>query len=139
MKQQNTKEEGALRDAWKALELLAAPVRSGPFDRVEGIDTIHLGLDAMASVLARLFNFPRAEHDDAPKIDDVLAYLVSQRKIENGSVELATAVISCIKIATYHGLKTEDIDRTEKSRSALYDGLKRLLSEIATSGGHPHG
>ncbi len=141
MKQQNTKKEKALSDASKALELLAAPVRSGPFDRVEGIDTIHFGLDAMASALARLFDFPRAEHDDAPKIDDVLAYLESQSpdKNDDSLVERAKAVMSGIKMATYHGLNTKDIDSMEKSRSALHDGLTRLLPESVPGGGSSDG
>lgn len=139
MKKQDTREEKALSDARKALELLAAPVRSGPFDRVEGIDTIHLGFDAMASALARLFDFPRVEHDDTPKIDEVLTYLVSKDKIDGEPVELAKKVMSGIKKATYQGLNTEDIDSTEKSRSALHGWLKRLLSESVPGGDSSHG
>ncbi len=134
MSQQNTRDEKASSDAWKALEILDAPVRSGPFDRVEGIDSIHLGLDAMASALARLFDLPRVEHDDAPKIDEVLDYLRSKDKIDDEPVKLAMKVIDRIKAATYRGLTKEGIESAEKDRSELHARLKSLLQEDVDHG-----
>jgi hypothetical protein len=122
-------DKGALNDAWEALTLIDVRVQRDYFGGIEGIDTLDLGLDAMARSLVRLFC--REEDDDAPEeLDDVLAFLATQGRIDEGAVDDARQVREGVKQSTYGGITDRDIEATEKAREALYDKLRALLDDV---------
>lgn len=130
MKPQTSEEKSALHDAWRALSMIDVRVQRDFFGSVEGIDTIDIGLDMLASTFERLFHYPRAENEGTPKIDAVLAYLASQRRIEDAAVRLVTKVMEAIGQATYSSLTDAEIRATEAARSELHSHLEELLSEV---------
>jgi len=119
----------ALGDAQKALLLLDETIGEGSHGDVDGIDTVEIGLQAMASAIARLFPFPEAKGARGPDIEEVLAYLVSVDRVGEEALDAARRVAAGIKRARYEPLRDEDITNLEEARRELYGELEALLSE----------
>ncbi len=132
---QTIADRNALDAARKALGLIEAHVQKGPFGTVEGIDSIDLGFEAMASALARLFTFPKVEPDERPAIEDVLAYLASEGKVDEEAIRQATEVRRGIRDATYKGLADHEITQIEDLRTKLYTHIKKLLDSATEAPG----
>ena len=94
------------------------------------MNTVEIGLQAMASAMARLFRFPEAKGARGPDIEEVLAYLVSVDRVGDDALEAARRVAVRIKRARYEPLRDEDIDDMEEARGALYGELEALLGEV---------
>ncbi len=122
-------DRSALPAAQDALYLLDVRVQKSFFGAIEGVDTVHLALDALAYPLARLFGFP-LDPAEAPELADVLAYLVSRDCIEMEVIDRLQQVYRSIKLSTYGGHRADDIIDMEEARSALYDHLTELLSAV---------
>lgn len=123
-------DKGALPEARRALNLVGTPVRTDFFGRVEGIDTVHLALDALAQPLARLFAFP-PDPSEAPRIEEVLDFMVSLDLIDEEVSEQLRQVRAGIKAWTYAGLPEDgEVYDLEQARSRLYDCLDSLLADV---------
>jgi hypothetical protein len=128
-------DRSALPDVQRALVLLDVRVQKSFFGTVEGVDTVHFALDALAYPLARLFSFP-LDLAEPPKLVDVLAYLVSQDCIKLEVVALLERVRQGIRLSTYEGLRDEDIKEMEEARRDLYGLLTDLLSAVEQEAPH---
>jgi hypothetical protein len=122
--------QSTLGDAWKALILLGETIEEGFHGDVEGIDTVDVGLQAMASALDRLLSFPEAKGARGPDIEEVLAYLVSVGRVGDKALDAARRLAAGIKQARYEPLQYEDVEDLEEARSELYGELEALLSEV---------
>lgn len=123
-----------LEDAKKGLALIGVKVQKGAFRRLEGVDTLDLGLDVVARALASLFGYPDLSGDELPRIDDVLAYLVARGNphVSRESVGVARAVLEGIKISTYDsGLVTDQIESLEQAQHALQAQIEKLIRVAA--------
>ncbi len=94
-------------------------------------------MDALAAALAGLFEFPSAKGARGPDIQEVLAYLVSMERLEDGTLAAARALVAGIKRARYEPLYEQDLEQMEAARSVLHDAIGTLLREIeeASEGG----
>jgi len=127
---ENIRDRSALPDAWRALALVDTGVRTDFFGRVEGIDTVHLALNALAYPLARLFPYP-LDATEAPRIEDVLAFVASFDLIDEEAVDLLRQVQAGIKQWTYNGLPEEgEVYDLETARHDLHGRLEALLTAV---------
>jgi hypothetical protein len=121
-----------LAHARYALDLLHCRVQENPYGELEGIDTLHIGLDAMAAPLAQLIGLP--DSGDPPALEDVLAYLQARGKIEAGTLDILRSVVEGIKSATYKGLNESSIRGLNDQLGGLYVALERLLNDLEEYG-----
>lgn len=124
--------ETHLQHAEYALDLLDCRVQENAYGEVEGIDTLHIGLDALSDSIARLVDLP--DTDEAWMLEDVLAYLEAHGRVEFGTIRLASLVREGIKKATYKGLDATSISELNHSLRELHATLSELLSSIREHG-----
>lgn len=130
--------QDALGDAQDALILLDEPIAEGLYGDIVGIDVVEIGLDSMASALARLFAFPEAKGARMPNIEEVLAYLAwdSAQLIHEDALEAARRVRSGIRRARYQPLTEDDLVALEVARSKLHGDLANLLIKVELESSH---
>jgi hypothetical protein len=121
-----------LGDAQRALILLDEPIAEGLYGDISGIDTVEIGLDSMASALARLFAFPEAKGARTPDIEEVLAYLASEpvKRVDKDVLEGARKVLEGIRRARYQPLTEDALAALESARGELYGDIEALLVEV---------
>lgn len=115
-----------------ALDLLSCRVQENPYGELEGIDTLHIGLDAIAAPLAHLIGLP--DSGDPPALEDVLDYLQARGRIEAGTLEILSSVHEGIKSATYKGLNESSIRELNDQLEHLYEDLRQLLNDLEEHG-----
>ncbi|MFS8065688.1 MAG: hypothetical protein ACMG6S_04870, partial [Byssovorax sp.] len=108
-----------LGDAQDALILLDEPIVEGRYGDIEGIDTVEIGMDSMASALARIFAFPETKGARMPDIEEVLAYLASEsvKRVDKDALEAARRVLSGVRRARYQPLTEGALAMLESARS----------------------
>jgi hypothetical protein len=119
----------ALPDAWTALGHLDVRVQTDFFGDVEGVDSVHLALKALAPALACLFE----NLDDGPDgqdIKDVVAFLVVRNRLAEDAAGALSDVLDGVKKATYQGLSTQGVEHLEEARENLYGHLTELLTTL---------
>jgi hypothetical protein len=119
----------ALPDAREALGHLSVSVRRNFFGDVEGVDSVHLALKALASAFARLFE----SADDGPDgqdIEDVVDFLVAQSRLSEEARDVLSDVLNGVKDATYQGLTDDGVHDLERAREDLYGYLDELLTAM---------
>lgn len=125
-----------LLETKEGLILIEAKVQKSLFNRLEGVDTLDMGLDVLAKALASLFAYPDLAGEETPRIDDVLAYLVAKGHASRDSVQHAKAVIDYIKRAMYRdGLMEEEIKTLGEKQAALHRALQTLVRSVEAAGG----
>ncbi|MFT3776235.1 MAG: hypothetical protein QM820_63635 [Minicystis sp.] len=123
----------ALPDAWRALGHLDVRVQRNFFGDVEGIDSVHLALKALASALARLFE----SLDDGPDgqdIEDMVEFLVARNRLAEEASDVLSDVLDGVKQSTYQGLNAEGVHNLEKARENLYEHLYDMLTALEEEG-----
>jgi hypothetical protein len=119
----------ALKEAQSALAHLSFRVQRNFYGDVEGVDSVHFALRALASTLAQLFEGP----DDGPDeldIKDVVAFLVARNRLPKEALLVLSRLIESVKQAAYQGLSDEDVDELEEARELLYDYIDAMLVQL---------
>lgn len=119
----------ALSEIDQALELLRATIEVRGNGVIVGMDAVHMGLRAMASTLAYLYDFPRALNDKAPLFDEVANYLVHEKKIDPEAPKKAFELQVLLRRARYeyNGVTAEEVKTAERCRQELHGYLDALL------------
>lgn len=128
----------ALSEIQGALNLLGETIEVRESGFIAGMEAVYLGLRAMASTLAYLYDFPRALNDKAPLFDEVANYLVHEKKIDPDAPRRASELQGLLRRARYeyNGVTVDDVRTAEAHRHKLHEYLKILLENAKRERGH---
>jgi hypothetical protein len=119
-------DKAVLKEAQRALifidESLTSPHGLG------GIDTVEIGMRAMATTLPSLFDFPETVRDEIDTVDKALAYMALDGDVDKDAARQAAALLYGIHRASYQGLGDDDLESLEEARQVLYGHLEALIT-----------
>lgn len=119
-------DKAVLKEAQRALifidESLTSPHGLG------GIDTVEIGMRAMATTLSSLFDFPETVRDEIDTVDKALAYMALDGDVDKDAARQAAALLYGIHRASYQGLGDDDLESLEEARQKLYGHLEALIT-----------
>ncbi len=128
----------ALSEIEHALKLVGETIEVRESGLIAGMEAVYVGLRAMASTLAYLYDFPRALNDKAPLFDEVANYLVHEKKIHPDAPEKASKLQGLLRRARYeyNGVTVEEVKAAEAHRHDLHEYLQLLLENAKRGMGH---
>jgi hypothetical protein len=114
-----------LGQAKSALELLDNPVRKNAFGDVDGVDDLSIALDRMTDALVSLVDYPRTSETT---LEDVVAFMSPGRILDPATNTCLFHVREGIKLATYTGVSTRELDALNRARVDLRGRLQELIT-----------
>jgi DNA-binding ferritin-like protein len=103
-----------------------------------GVKSCRTMMDAVASELLELREFPPTLVSKIPALDQLLEYLVTEKKVDiDPNIVDAAAELRALSRRVHYGdeLDEDDVENANDLREDLHRGLEELLHELESSGG----